>query len=323
MNEYIEYHQNANENILGVAVDPIIRDLRYVLTQKCNYHCGFCHKEWCDGSEKNLLYADDYDFLFSTARAYVGIQQVTLSGGEPMMRKDIVKISHRLHDAGAKVTMVSNGARIYEHPEVMQDIDVLNLSLHTTNQELYTTLTWSSTKVTDLLERIAQIHDQYPHLHIKLNSAIISKENTPDTDDFRYKVDLAARYWWKLKYLELSDEHIPGFVSLDSFQEKLLKQGFLLDQKLPRQAVYKKDNVEVITGKVFCSEAKQTQDPQWYCKQYNDIYITPDGYISSCPIDIKKITAYDAIVSRNWAALGQLLQETIDSHTQYHCPFTK
>ena len=302
---------------------PTTRDLRYVLTQKCNYRCGFCHKEWCDGSEKNLLYTDDYDFLFSTARVYVGIDQVTLSGGEPMMRKDIVNISQGLHAAGAKVTMVSNGACIDKHPEVLQYIDVLNISLHTTNQELYTILTWSSTKVKDLLECIAQIHDHYPHLQIKLNSAIISQENTPDTDDFRYKVELAARYWWKLKYLELSDEHIPGFVCLDSFQENLLKHGFLFDHKTPRQSVYRKDNVEVITGKVFCSEAKETQDPQWYCKQYNDIYITPDGYISSCPIDIKKITAYDTIVSRNWAALGQLLQEAIANHTQYQCPFTQ
>ena len=319
---HLENHSSIRP-IAKQESDPTTRDLRYVLTQKCNYRCGFCHKEWCDGSEKNLLYADDYNFIFSTARAYVGIDQVTLSGGEPMMRKDIVKISQGLHDAGAKVTMVSNGARIDKHPEIMQYIDVLNISLHTTNQDLYTILTWSSTKVKDLIEWIIHIHDHYPHLQIKLNSAIINQENTPDTDDFAYKVALASRYWWKLKYLELSDEHIPGFVCLDSFQENLLKHGFLLGKKLSRQTTYKKDNVEVITWKVFCSEAKQTQDPQGYCKQYNDIYITPDGYISSCPIDIKKITAYDTIVSRNWAALGQLFQEAIDNNTQYQCPFSK
>ena len=144
----------------------------------------------------------------------------------------------------------------------------------------------------------------------------------PDTDDFAYKMKLASTYWWKLKYLELSDAEIPGFVDVETFKEELLKTGFALDHQTPRQSIYKKDNIEVITGRVFCSEAKQTQDPQWYCKQYNDIYITPDGYLSSCPMDVKKFSAYDAIISRNSMVLGQLFQQAIDKNTPYQCPFS-
>ena len=299
----------------------IKRDLRYILTQKCNYQCSFCHKEWCDGSEKNLLQAHDYEFLFSTARDVLWIEQVTLSGGEPMMRKDIGKITQELSDAGAHLTMVSNGALIAKKPEVMKDIQTLNLSLHTTDQQLYTNLTWSHTQVQALIHDIAEIHEHYPHLQIKLNSAIIQQQNTPDTDDFAYKMELASRYGWKLKYLELSEENIPGFVNLETFQKDLLKNGFILDYQTPRQGIYRKNDVEVITWRVFCSEAKQTKDPQWYCKQYNDIYVTPDGYLSTCPIDIKKIDAYDAIVSKKTAWLGQLLEESIAQTTNYHCPF--
>lgn len=323
MNERIDHQPIVDEKIIGADASPITRDLRYVLTQKCNYRCSFCHKEWCDGSEKNLLHPDDYDFLFTTARDALWIHQVTLSGGEPMMRKDIGQITHQLHDAGAKVTMVSNGARIARRPEAMKYLDTLNLSLHSTNQELYTQITWSSTKVSDLIKEIHHIHDEYPHLRIKLNSAIINKENTPDTEDFAEKVRLASAYWWKLKYLELSDADIPGFVDLDSFQEELLKTGFSLSHETPRQRTYTKDNVEVITGRVFCSEAKQTKDPQWYCKQYNDIYLTPDGYLSSCPLDIKKIHAYDAIVSRDAEQLSQLFHQAGAKDTVYNCPFSR
>lgn len=239
-----------------------------------------------------------------------------------MMRKDIGTITQQLKTSGAKVTMVSNGALIPKRPEVMKNIDTLNLSLHTTNQNIYETITWSHTKVQDLIREIAYIHGQYPHLQIKLNSAIINQQNTPDTDDFAYKTELASRYGWKLKYLELSEENIPWFVSLDIFNQKLLKNGFVLDHQTPRQSIYKKGNAEIITGRVFCSEAKETKDPQGYCKQYNDIYITPDGYLSSCPIDIKKFDAYDAIVSQNSHALSQVLQEAIHEKTHYACPFT-
>jgi len=298
------------------------RDLRYILTQKCNYQCSFCHKEWCDGSEKNLLNADDYDFLFSTAKDTLGIQQVTLSGGEPMMRNDISQITKQLHWSGAKVTMVSNGALIANNPEAMKHVDTLNLSLHTTNQDLYTTLTWSPTKIQNLIDGMAQIHKINPHLQIKLNSAIIEEQNTPDTEDFIYKTQLASKYWWKLKYLELSENTLPGFVDLESFRKNLLKNGFALDYKTARQDIYTKDGVEVVTGRVFCSEAKKTSDPQQYCKTNNDIYITPDGYLSSCPVDIKKISAFDAIMARNWWALSKLFQEAVDKKTNYACPFS-
>ncbi len=298
------------------------RDLRYILTQKCNYKCSFCHKEWCDGSEKNLLNADDYSFIFSTAKDALGINQVTLSGGEPMMRKDIWEITEKLHHSWAKTTMVSNWALIPRRPEVMKHIDVLNLSLHTTNQNLYTTLTWSSTKIEDLIDGIAHIHSQYPHLQIKLNSAIINGQNTPDSEDFARKLQLAEMYGWKLKYLELCGTDVPWFVDVKTFEKDLLNLGFTSGSYNARQNLYKKDGAEIITGRVFCSQAKQTADPQWYCKRNNDIYITPDGFLSTCPVNIKKISAYESILSRNEWKLALLLQESIDPNTKYQCPFS-
>lgn len=74
------------------------RDLRYILTQKCNYHCTFCHKEGCDGTEKTLLNANDYAFVFATAKDHLGIHKATLSGGEPLIRADIHSITKKLHD---------------------------------------------------------------------------------------------------------------------------------------------------------------------------------------------------------------------------------
>ncbi len=298
------------------------KDLRYVLTQQCNYACSFCHKEWCDGSEQKLLDADDCTFIFTTARNYLWIQQVTLSWWEPMTRNDIITIAQQLHDAWAKTTLVSNGALLLNDANVLSYIDVLNLSLHNTQQELYSAITWSKTNVQDLIEGIVYIYKQYPHIQIKLNSAIIDKQNTPHTQDFLYKNNLASKYWWKLKYLELSENDIPWFVDIKTFEHDLLHMGFILDHQTDRQSFFKKDGVEIITWKVFCSEAKTRKNPQSYCKLNNDVYITPDWYISSCPMDIKKFHAYDAIISRDATKLGELLQATVHQDTNYACSFT-
>lgn len=298
------------------------RGLRYILTQKCNYQCSFCHKEWCDGSEKELLTADDYDFIFRTAKDILGIQQVTLSGGEPMMRKNVWKIGENLHVSWAKVAMVSNWSLISKHPEAMKDIDTISISLHTTDQNIYTTLTWSSTNVDTLIHEIDHIQKEYPHLEIKLNSIIIHWENMPGSKDFEQKVMLAKEYWRKLKYLELCNGNTPWLINVKIFEKKLLELGFLFSHIEGRKHIYQKDGVEVLVIRSFCWEAKQTQDPQWYCKHLSDIFVTPDGYLSACPIDIKKLSAYDAIISRNSEELSLLLQEAVDKTTNYKCPFT-
>lgn len=297
------------------------RDLRYILTQKCNYDCVFCHKEWCDGSEKDVLNDKDYGFLFTTAQDALHIQQVSFSGWEPMMRSDIWDIWRQLKRHGAKITMVSNGALISTNPEALQNIDNVNISLHTTDQKLFTTLTRSSAQVDDIISEVSSIQKQYPHLNIKLNSALIKDQNMPGSKDFFDKIALAETYWRKLKYLELSDSTIPGFVSLEEFEFGLLAHWFIKVHSNARQNIYKRGSVEIITWRVFCAQAKETTDPQWYCKKYNDIYITPDWYLSACPLDIKKFSAYDAIISRNTELLSSLLQQSIDEKTHYECPF--
>lgn len=318
------FDKQQPQNVATLTESPVSieRDLRYVLTQKCNYQCSFCHKEWCDGSEKELLGPDDYEFLLSTAKEVLGINQVSLSGGEPMMRNDLWPINHQLKNNWAKITMVSNWALLSTNSEALKDVDKLNISLHTTDQKLFTTLTWSSTQVDDIINEIATIQEKYPHLQIKLNSAIIKDQNLPNSKDFEQKVILAEKYWRKLKYLELSDPDIPGFVSVHTFEQWLLDVWFIKKHSTARQNIYKKGSVEVITWRVFCAQAKETQDPQAYCKMYNDIYITPDWYISACPVDIKKFNAYDAILSRNSEALGMLLMQSIDKKTNYQCSFS-
>ncbi len=319
MNNYEALH---NEQPTTIHTPDIQRDLRYVLTQKCNYQCSFCHKEWCDGSEKELLTADDYDFIFSTAQKSLWIHQVSLSGGEPMMRKDLWDITQKLKKSWAKITMVSNWALMYTNPDAIGALDTLNISLHTTNQQLFTELTWSSAQIYDIISQLSSMQEKYPHLNIKLNSAIIKDQNLPGSQDFEQKVVLAEKYWRKLKYLELSDADIPGFVDLETFHAWLIDAGFTQTHTTARQWFFKRWPVEIITGRVFCSQAKQTDDAQAYCKQYNDLYVTPDGYLSACPIDIKKLSAYDAIISRNSEELSLLLQEAVDKTTNYKCPFT-
>lgn len=68
---------------------------------------------------------------------------------------------------------MTNGALFHKKPEIAEYIDHINLSLHTTDQQQYRELTGSKTDIEKLIESLKKIHEVYPHLTIKLNSALV------------------------------------------------------------------------------------------------------------------------------------------------------
>ena len=107
------------------------KELRLVLTENCNYNCTFCHKEGMKKQEKNLLDANDYAFLYQICKESFNWDEITLTGGEPFVRKDIDEIIEKLYKSGAKITIVTNGELLNKHVDVLKYVKRINLSIHT------------------------------------------------------------------------------------------------------------------------------------------------------------------------------------------------
>ena len=69
----------------------IIDRLRIVITSKCNYQCFFCHNEGIRESINDMLNVDDISFIIKVCR-YLGINRFKITGGEPLIRNDIIDI---------------------------------------------------------------------------------------------------------------------------------------------------------------------------------------------------------------------------------------
>ncbi len=73
--------------------DPLL-NLRVALTRNCNLHCSFCHMEGesiGEVSSVNEMTADEIIRVVRVASS-LGISRVKLTGGEPLLRKDIGEI---------------------------------------------------------------------------------------------------------------------------------------------------------------------------------------------------------------------------------------
>jgi len=73
--------------------------LRLSVTDRCNYRCTYCMPE--DGPElcahEELLSVDDCEEIAQAAVA-CGIRKIRLTGGEPLIRPDILEICRRVRD---------------------------------------------------------------------------------------------------------------------------------------------------------------------------------------------------------------------------------
>src|ERR1044071_5221362 len=83
--------------ILRDSYGRTIRDLRVSLTDRCNFRCFYClpHGEPPIAPREQMLSYEEIEYV-SEIFVSLGIQKIRLTGGEPMMRRDIETIIHKL-----------------------------------------------------------------------------------------------------------------------------------------------------------------------------------------------------------------------------------
>src|SRR4029434_5627061 len=74
-----------------------IRDLRVSLTDRCNFRCFYClpHGEPPIAPKEEMLSYEEIEYICSIF-VELGIEKIRLTGGEPMMRRDIETIIQTL-----------------------------------------------------------------------------------------------------------------------------------------------------------------------------------------------------------------------------------
>ena len=94
-----------------------LRDLRISLTDRCNFRCVYCMPQEIFGTPSHFMPPEDtltVDEILTVARALVpvGVHKVRLTGGEPLLRRDIVPLIEGLvHLPGIEdIALTTNGS---------------------------------------------------------------------------------------------------------------------------------------------------------------------------------------------------------------------
>ncbi|HEY1077444.1 MAG TPA: radical SAM protein, partial [Fontimonas sp.] len=156
------------------------RKLRLSLTDRCNLRCLYCMPEkpvWLPRTER--LSRDE---LVELARVFIrdlGITELRLTGGEPLLRSDVVEIVRdldALRPLGlARIAMTSNGGLLPRYAAELKaaGLDDLNVSLDAIDAETFRRLTRGD--VHAVLRGIAAAQDA--GLPVKLNCVVVRDYN--------------------------------------------------------------------------------------------------------------------------------------------------
>jgi GTP 3',8-cyclase len=123
---------------LEPLVDPFgrhVTSLRVSVTQRCNLACFFCHREGEHDSEGEMT-PDEIGRLVEIA-SELGVTKVKVTGGEPLMRRDIVDVTRIISTHVREVSMTTNAILLPEKARSLKDAGLsrVNISLHSLKRE--------------------------------------------------------------------------------------------------------------------------------------------------------------------------------------------
>jgi cyclic pyranopterin phosphate synthase len=175
---------------IGPMVDPFGRHVTYLrvsVTDRCDFRCVYCMSEHMTFlPKKDLLTLEELDRVCSAFVAR-GVRKLRITGGEPLMRKNILWLFRALSrhlGSGAldELTLTTNGSQLPKYAQELKDAGVrrINISLDTLKADRFKAITrWG-----DFGQVMAGIEAaEKAGLAIKLNAVALKGFNEDEFDD--------------------------------------------------------------------------------------------------------------------------------------------
>ena len=254
--------------------------LRISVTELCNLRCRYCMPEEgvCKKSHFDMM-TEDETILAVEAAASLGITKLRITGGEPLVKRNILSICRRAAAVAGieEVCLTTNGILLPRLAKDLREAGVsrLNLSLDTLNPEKYAYIT-----------RIGSLDDFRAGLDaalkagfekLKINTVLIGGFND---DEIVPLADLTKQYPVDVRFIEL----MPMYDSGDFDRKAFVPYTKVLEQ-LPEAAEIEPDGG---VAKLYRLPGAQgsigliSPVSAHFCGSCNRLRLTADGKLKPC-----------------------------------------
>ncbi len=256
-------------------------NLRIALTRPCNLHCSYCHAEGEDksGESSTEMTADEIVRIARIAVA-LGISRIKLTGGEPLMRKDIVQIVKGIAAIKGleELSMTTNGTMLEPLAKELyaSGLKRVNINLPTIDGEVYCKLTGG--RLENVLRGVKAAVEAGLN-PVKLNMLILKGVNDSQVPEM---MGFARETGTVLQLIELEPINISGeyyaayHKPLDEYEAMLKQKALKVEARkyMQNRRIYHLPDVKV--------EVVHPIENTEFCSHCTCMRVTSDGKLKPC-----------------------------------------
>ena len=279
------------------------RDMRISLTDRCSLRCTYCmpadFADWIPSAE--LLTTDELMFVLEIA-VDEGIDEVRLTGGEPLLRPDVVDVVRRINalPRPPRISITTNALRLAGLAGPLRDagLERVNVSLDTLDRERFKALTHRD-RFDDVLAGLAAA--RAAGLAVKVNSVLMRGVNEDEA------VPMLARALeedWQLRFIEQMPLDAGGLwnrADMVTAEEILEKLSSAFDiTPLPQRGTAPAEEFYVDGGPATVGVIASVTRP--FCGTCDRLRLTADGQLRNClfardETDLRAVLRDDALTA--------------------------
>ena len=257
--------------------------LRISLTERCNLRCTYCMPaEGVPLSPKSHIM--DYDEIYAIAKIFVenGVTKIRLTGGEPLIRKDIHVILGKLASLPVELAITTNGITLDRHIDVLKENNIknINVSLDTLSEVKFKEITRRN-QFEKVYNNILLLIEK--GFNVKINAVLIKGFNDDEIIDF---INLTKDFPISFRFIEFMpfDGNKWDLKEMVSYAEVLER----VNNHFPIENVERIQDAENDTSKNYRikyykgSFAIISSVTNPFCDSCNRLRLTADGKLKNC-----------------------------------------
>ena len=259
--------------------------LRLSVTDRCDLRCTYCMAENMTFlPRKDLLSLEELDGLCSSFIAR-GIRKIRLTGGEPLVRRDLMGFikqlsRHRASGMLDDITLTTNGTQLSRFAKDLKanGVERINISLDSRDPETFQKLTRRAA-----LENVLRGIDaaQGAGLKIKINTVALKGTNDaeiPDLMTWAHGRGMDMTLIEVMPLGEIDEDRVDQYIPLTAVRDELEKQFTLIDTPLKTGGPARYVKVAE-TGGILGMITPLTNN---FCAGCNRVRVTCTGQIYTC-----------------------------------------
>jgi cyclic pyranopterin phosphate synthase len=249
-----------------------VTNLRISLTPRCNLKCSYCHRE---GEKKSNgeISIEDLREIFRVAELF-NINSVKLTGGEPLLRKDICEIISMIPE-NMQSSLTTNGTLLADCAHELKEAGLsrVNISVDSLNKERYKEISG-----VDSLDKVLAGIDaalKEGLTPVKLNVVMLDGINDGEIEDFiefaKSKENLILQF---IELMNFNRGDCGGF-DINKLEKDLeARSKTIITRRMHHRKKYCLEGAEI--------EIVKPMHNNEFCGHCNRLRITSDGFLKPC-----------------------------------------